>query len=116
MRSNHNCLFKTIFVCIIFVSFLFPIYNLVLLDIQPKFAIINGTNTTLNLCNVPDHSKKLYVDLTIFFVSSTLAIPFLGKLSADRLSNNIDIKYIISFCIFSHHYLECIDCGCHLSK
>lgn len=79
LRENHVCLFKILFLCIIFISFLFPVYNLVLLDIQPKYAFINGTNTTLHLCNVPDQSKKLYIDLTIFFVSSTLAIPFLGK-------------------------------------
>lgn len=71
MRGNHHCLFKIIFFCIILISFIFPIYNLVLLDLNSK------PNSTVTNCDVPERFSKLYFRLTLLFVIKTLAIPFI---------------------------------------
>jgi hypothetical protein len=69
MRENHQCFFKIIFLFIILISFVFPVYNLIFLTL-----VTNIHNKTV--CNVPSDKTRLYSKLTILFVVKTLAIPF----------------------------------------
>lgn len=75
MRVNHHCLFKIIFICIIIISFVFPIYNLILLEVTNEKT--NDKKNISGMCNVPRPQQKLYFKLTLLFVIKTLAIPFI---------------------------------------
>lgn len=54
---------------------MFPVYNLVLLQI--KYKPKANSSQIITQCDIPDKLSKLYFKLTLLFVIKTLAIPFL---------------------------------------
>lgn len=71
LRASHPLLYQCLFVLILMFSFLFPSYNLFLVELKPA-----PDSPTETKCDVDTSNSFLYLKMTFIFVLVTTAIPF----------------------------------------
>ena len=72
LRERYKTLFKSILVLTVIYSFLFPAYNLFIVEI-----VKYGKNYSDERCDIPKNQEHLYFKFTLAFVAQTLAMPFI---------------------------------------